>query len=225
MAPDDPPGDPSDDDLPGEPGDAEHSWLGLMRSNYITMVEALGGDAAALETALRRDRSIGTLILETIQGGAGVVLPPPGYLRAVRALCDRYEVVFIADEVQCGFGRTGRRFAFQHTAMEPDILTVAKALGNGVPIGACLARGAAADVFQPGKHGSTFGGNPLAASAALAVISRTVVAEGRGRRRARTNAPSTASASRCSSPPANSTSRSAPGPRRNARPPTCGPPF
>ncbi|MBB5157137.1 aspartate aminotransferase family protein [Saccharopolyspora phatthalungensis] len=98
------------------------------------------GDAAALEDLLRRDRGIGVLILETVQGGAGVVLPPPGYLEQVRRLCDRYGVLWIADEVQCGVGRTGRFFAFEHAGVTPDIVTLAKALGGGkTAISAVLA--------------------------------------------------------------------------------------
>jgi acetylornithine/N-succinyldiaminopimelate aminotransferase len=88
----------------------------------------------------------------------------------VRALCDQYGWLMMLDEIQSGMGRTGKLFAFQHTGSKPDVMTLAKGLGNGMPIGACLARGAAADVFKPGNHGSTFGGNPLACSAALAVL-------------------------------------------------------
>lgn len=99
------------------------------------------GDAAALEAAFRRDRSIGTFILETVQGGAGIVPGPEGYLKAVRELCDRYGVLWLADEVQCGYGRTGRFFAFEHEAVVPDIVTLAKSLGGGkTAIGAYIAR-------------------------------------------------------------------------------------
>jgi acetylornithine/succinyldiaminopimelate/putrescine aminotransferase len=99
------------------------------------------GDAAALEKAFREDPSIGVLILETIQGGAGIVIPPDGYLKEVRALCDRYDVVWIADEVQCGVGRTGRFFAFEHEGVVPDIVTLAKSLGGGkCAMGAMIAR-------------------------------------------------------------------------------------
>jgi acetylornithine/succinyldiaminopimelate/putrescine aminotransferase len=99
------------------------------------------GDAAALERVLSRDRSVGVFILETIQGGAGIVLPPEGYLRAVRELCDRYEVLWIADEVQCGYGRTGRFFAFEHEGVVPDVVTLAKSLGGGkAAVGAFIAR-------------------------------------------------------------------------------------
>ena len=99
------------------------------------------GDAAALEAAFQRDRSIGTFILETVQGGAGIVPWPEGYLKAVRELCDRYGVLWLADEVQCGYGRTGRFFAFEHEAVVPDIVTLAKSLGGGkTAIGAYIAR-------------------------------------------------------------------------------------
>ncbi|MEJ2577417.1 MAG: aminotransferase class III-fold pyridoxal phosphate-dependent enzyme, partial [Gammaproteobacteria bacterium] len=92
------------------------------------------------------------------------------YLGELRALCDRFGWLMMLDEIQTGMGRTGRWFAHQHAGIVPDVMTLAKGLGNGVPIGACLARGQAAEIFQPGNHGSTFGGNPLAASAALAVV-------------------------------------------------------
>jgi acetylornithine/succinyldiaminopimelate/putrescine aminotransferase len=95
---------------------------------------------------------------------------PPGYLEAVRALCDEREALLIMDEVQTGLGRTGEWFGFQHSAATPDIVTMAKALGNGVPIGACWARSDVADAFKPGDHATTFGGQPLAASAARAVL-------------------------------------------------------
>jgi len=99
------------------------------------------GDATALEAAFRRDRSIGTFILETVQGGAGIVPWPEGYLKAVRELCDRYDVLWLADEVQCGYGRTGRFFAFEHENVVPDIVTLAKSLGGGkTAIGAYIAR-------------------------------------------------------------------------------------
>ncbi len=110
------------------------------------------------------------VMLEPIQGEGGVVVPDAAYLEGVRALCDQHGWLMMLDEVQTGTGRTGRWFAWQHTAAQPDVMTLAKGLGNGVPVGACLARGAAADLFHPGNHGSTFGGNPLACSAALAVL-------------------------------------------------------
>ena len=114
--------------------------------------------------------NIVAVMLEPIQGENGVIVPEPGYLRAVADLCEQNEWLFILDEVQTGMGRTGAWFAFQHESLTPDLVTVAKALGNGMPIGACVASGKAADLIQPGDHGSTFGGNPLAARAGLAVI-------------------------------------------------------
>ncbi len=121
--------------------------------------------------ALRReaDPNIVAVMLEPIQGEGGVVVPDAGYLQRVAKLCQAKGWLLILDEIQTGMGRTGKWFAFQHESLTPDIVTLAKALGNGVPIGACLARGAAADLFQPGDHGSTFGGNPLAMRAGLAV--------------------------------------------------------
>ena len=127
-------------------------------------------DLAALHALADQEPDIVALMVEPIQGEGGIVVPRAGYLRALRSFCDQHDCLLIVDEVQTGLCRTGRWFAFQHEAIQPDILTLAKALGNGVPIGACLARGRAAALFQPGSHGSTFGGNPLAARVALAVL-------------------------------------------------------
>lgn len=110
------------------------------------------------------------VMVEPIQGEGGVNIPAADYLPKLRELCDAKDWLLILDEIQTGNGRTGKYFAYQHSSILPDVLTTAKGLGNGVPIGACLARGAAAEVLQPGNHGSTFGGNPLACSAALAVL-------------------------------------------------------
>lgn len=126
-------------------------------------------DIDAVGEAAGRGEVVAVLV-EPVQGEGGIVVPGDGYLRALRKLCDDRGLLLMVDEVQSGMGRTGRWFGFQHDDALPDVMTLAKALGNGVPIGACLARGAAADVLQPGTHGSTFGGNPLAASAALAVL-------------------------------------------------------
>lgn len=128
------------------------------------------GDIAAIEQAGREYPDIVAVLLEPVQGEGGVRLPPAGFLPAVRKLCDQRNWLLMLDEVQSGMGRTGRWFACQHEAVTPDVMLLAKALGNGVPIGACLASGSASDLFQPGTHGSTFGGNPLAARAALTVI-------------------------------------------------------
>ncbi len=117
------------------------------------------------------------VFVEPVQGEGGVVVPQSRYLSALRKLCDDRGILLMIDEVQTGMGRTGRWFGHQHDDIVPDVMTLAKALGNGVPIGACLARGPAAEVLQPGTHGSTFGGNPLACAAALAVI-ETIEAQG-----------------------------------------------
>ena len=116
------------------------------------------------------DANIVAVMLEPIQGEGGVVIPDEGYLKTVRDICDQNNWLLILDEIQTGMCRTGEWFAFQHEKITPDVMTLAKALGNGVPIGACLAKGTAADLIKPGSHGSTFGGNPLASRAALAVI-------------------------------------------------------
>lgn len=110
------------------------------------------------------------IMVEPVQGEGGVRIPAESYLEELRALCDKRGWLLILDEIQTGNGRTGRYFAYQHSTIMPDIVTTAKGLGNGVPIGACLARGDAANILQPGNHGSTFGGNPLACQAALAVV-------------------------------------------------------
>ncbi|MCX7109605.1 MAG: aspartate aminotransferase family protein [Proteobacteria bacterium] len=110
------------------------------------------------------------VLVEPVQGEGGVRIPSPGYLKRLRELCDQRQWLLMLDEVQTGMGRTGSLFAFQQAGIVPDVFTLAKALGNGVPIGACLARGTAAEILTVGKHGSTFGGNPLACAAALAVL-------------------------------------------------------
>ncbi len=127
-------------------------------------------DISALSAAITPKTA--AVLLEPIQGEGGVRLPKPGYLAQVRKLCDRSGALLILDEVQTGMGRTGRLFAYEHAGVAPDILTLAKGLGGGVPIGAMLATEAVAQRFTPGSHASTFGGNPLATSAALAVTRR-----------------------------------------------------
>jgi len=131
------------------------------------------GDMGALAAAAD-PTVVAAVLVEAIQGEGGVVVPPPGYLAALRALCDERQILLILDEVQTGLARTGRWFAFQHEQIRPDVVTVAKALGNGVPVGACWARAEVADVFVPGDHGSTFGGQPLALSAAKATLETMV---------------------------------------------------
>ena len=110
------------------------------------------------------------IIIEPIQGEAGIVVPDEGYLKGLRALCDDQGWLLIVDEIQTGMGRTGKWFGFQHENIQPDVITSAKALGNGIPIGACAARGAAADLIGPGTHGTTFGGNPFASKIGETVI-------------------------------------------------------
>jgi len=126
------------------------------------------GDIDALAAAI--DPTVVAVLLETVQGEGGVHPLPPGYLVAVRRLCDERGVLLVIDEVQTGLGRTGRWFGFQHDDVRPDVVTMAKALGNGVPIGACWARAEVADAFVPGDHATTFGGQPLATAAARAVL-------------------------------------------------------
>jgi acetylornithine aminotransferase len=128
------------------------------------------GDAGALEAMAAGEPDLVAVLVEPIQGEGGVNVPQPGYLADLRALCDRHDWLLMLDEIQTGMGRTGTLFACQHEEVLPDVMTLAKGLGNGVPIGTCLARAAAAELFGPGSHGSTFGGNPLACSAALAVL-------------------------------------------------------
>src|SRR5690606_1663274 len=125
-------------------------------------------DLDALAAAL--DPSVAAVLLEPVQGEGGRVPAAPGYLAGVRELCDERGVLLIVDEVQTGLGRTGRWFGFQHDGVRPDVVTMAKALGNGVPVGACWARAEVAGVFRPGDHATTFGGQPLAMAAARAVL-------------------------------------------------------
>jgi len=127
-------------------------------------------DISAIRQALGQHKNIVAVLVEPIQGEGGVNIPAADYLNQIRSLCDRHELLMMLDEIQTGIGRTGKFLAFQHNNIIPDVCTLAKALGNGVPIGACLARGKAAKLLTAGNHGSTFGGNPLACSAALAVL-------------------------------------------------------
>lgn len=127
------------------------------------------GDAAAVARVAAENPAVVAVLVEPIQGEGGVVVPPADYLPELRSLCDRHGLLLMFDEVQTGMGRTGHWFAFQGLGVRPDVMTLAKGLGNGFPIGACLAGGAAAKVLQPGSHGSTFGGNPLAACVAQTV--------------------------------------------------------
>lgn len=127
-------------------------------------------DVDAIRNIAKHDKNIVAIMVEPIQGESGINIPDQDYLTTLRKICDEYNWLLILDEIQTGMGRSGKWFAFQHHNITPDIMTLAKSLGNGVPIGACLAKGTAAETFQPGNHGSTFGGNPLACRSALAVI-------------------------------------------------------
>lgn len=129
------------------------------------------GDLDALDAVTQRyGDQIVALLVEPIQGEAGVIAPPVGYLTALRTHCTRNGWLLMLDEIQSGMGRTGAWFAYQHEGIQPDVVTLAKALANGLPIGACLAAGIAADLFTPGSHGSTFGGNPLVCRVGCAVL-------------------------------------------------------
>lgn len=127
-------------------------------------------DVAAVEAAIADHNNIVAILVEPVQGEGGVRVPAADYLNRLRAIADQHELLLMLDEIQTGNGRTGTYFAYQHNNLLPDVVTTAKGLGNGMPIGACLARGKAADVLQPGNHGTTFGGNPLACSAGIAVV-------------------------------------------------------
>jgi len=125
-------------------------------------------DLAAMEAAI--DEKTAAILVEPIQGEGGVVVPEDGYLKGLRELCDRKGILLVFDEVQVGMGRTGKLFAYEHFGVEPDIMTLAKAIGGGLPLGAMLANEKVAKSFVPGAHATTFGGNPLACSVGLAVL-------------------------------------------------------
>jgi len=127
-------------------------------------------DLDAVRAAFRGNPQVTAVLVEPIQGEGGVRLPAPGYLAGLREICDAHDGLLMLDEIQTGLCRTGRWYAHQHDDILPDVLTTAKALGNGLPIGACVARGKAAEAFKPGSHGSTFGGNPLACRTACTVL-------------------------------------------------------
>lgn len=127
-------------------------------------------DIEAIKNVAKNNRHVVAILIEPIQGEGGINVPADDYLNQVRSLCDEHDWLMMLDEIQSGMCRTGKWFAHQHNAIKPDVMTIAKALANGVPIGACLADGKASHVLQPGNHGSTFGGNPLACAAALATI-------------------------------------------------------
>lgn len=127
-------------------------------------------DLAAVENVAANNQNVVAVLLEPIQGEGGIHVAHAEYLSGLRRICDERGWLLMFDEIQCGLGRTGTWFASQHAGVRPDVMTLAKGLGSGVPIGACLAAGSAAGVFKPGNHGSTFGGNPLACTAALTTL-------------------------------------------------------
>ena len=137
-------------------------------------VRAPYDDVPSIAQIAANNRNVAAVLVEPIQGEGGVQIPSASYLDELRALCDDNEWLLMLDEVQTGNGRTGRYFAYQHTSAVPDVVTTAKGLGNGIPIGACLARGKAAEVLVAGTHGSTFGGNFLASAAANAVLDELI---------------------------------------------------
>lgn len=137
-------------------------------------VRAPFADLNAVKTIAKNNQNIVAVLVEPIQGEGGVHIPEPAFLDGLRELCDQNDWLLMLDEVQTGNGRTGKYFAYQHHNWLPDVVTTAKGLANGVPIGACLAAGKAKDLFGPGNHGSTFGGNPLACAAGIATVDTIV---------------------------------------------------
>ena len=149
--------------LTGQPSKRE-PFLPLLKG--VKHVEY--GDLEAMRRAVNRKTAM--VIIEPIMGEAGVVVPPPGYLQGIREICDATGALMVMDCVQTGMGRTGDWFGYEYSGITPDVITLAKGLGGGLPLGAMIALGASAYLFQPGDHGSTFGGNPVSTAAALAVI-------------------------------------------------------
>ncbi len=124
----------------------------------------------AIKNIAENNNDVVAILVEPVQGEGGIKIPDPDYLNQLRDICDKQEWLLMLDEIQTGMGRTGEWFAFQHNGIQPDVMTLAKALGNGVPIGACLVNDKAGEIMQPGNHGSTFGGNPLMCATASTVI-------------------------------------------------------
>jgi predicted acetylornithine/succinylornithine family transaminase len=133
------------------------------------------GDVAAVQAAMGDD--VAGVFVEPIQGEGGVIVPPTGFFAALRTLCDKHDALLVVDEVQTGIARTGKAFGYQHEGITPDIISLAKGLGGGVPIGAALFGPKAWDLLKPGMHGTTYGGNPLACAAALTVVSHALTPE------------------------------------------------
>ena len=133
-------------------------------------IRAPYNDIESIQSIAKNNQKVVAILAEPVQGEGGIIVPDEGYIEALRQICDKNNWLLMLDEVQTGIARSGKMFAFQQTNIIPDVLTLAKALGNGVPIGACVTRGKAAEVIQPGNHGSTFGGNPLACRAGYTVL-------------------------------------------------------
>ena len=127
-------------------------------------------DLDAIKSAVNKSDNVVAIMVEPIQGEGGIIVPDDDYLPGIRQICDQYGLLMILDEIQSGMGRTGQWFAWQHSSAMPDVMTLAKGLANGIPIGVCLARGDAAQILSPGTHGSTFGGNPFSCSVANTVL-------------------------------------------------------
>ncbi|RRV05333.1 aspartate aminotransferase family protein [Pseudomonas sp. v388] len=154
--------------LSASDGPAVRLGFGALPGDFIKVPF---GDLNALDRMIEQHGArIAAILVEPVQGESGVHVAPAGYLQALRERCSRRNWLLMIDEIQTGMGRTGQWFGFQHQTLQPDVITLAKGLGNGIPIGACLARGNAARLFTPGSHGSTFGGNPLACRAGCTVI-------------------------------------------------------
>ena len=137
-------------------------------------VRAPFNDVESISAIAKNNKKVVAILVEPVQGEAGIIIPESGYLNSLRQICDENNWFLMLDEIQTGIARSGKLFAFQHKNIVPDVMTLAKALGNGIPIGACVARGKAAEVFHPGNHGSTFGGNPFACHVAYTVLEAIV---------------------------------------------------
>jgi acetylornithine aminotransferase len=145
-----------------------------VQAGFSPLVEGFArvpyNDIEAIKKTAENNSDVVAVLVEPVQGEGGVIVPDADYLAQIRKICDENNWLMMLDEIQTGMCRTGKWFAHQHTDIKPDVMTLAKALGNGFPVGACLAAGKAKDIFSPGTHGSTFGGNPLATRAGLTVI-------------------------------------------------------
>jgi len=137
-------------------------------------IRAPYNDVTAIKAIAENNPNVVAILVEPIQGEGGIVIPDENYLPELKAICEAHEWLLMLDEIQSGMARSGKLFAFQHHKFIPDVMTIAKALGNGIPIGACLAHGVAAEQFKPGHHGSTFGGNPFACKVASTVLNTMV---------------------------------------------------